>query len=910
MAKKYKISGMSCAACVARVERAALDVEGVESCSVNLLLGELRVVGDASDDAVIGAVCAAGYGASVDSGDQSLASDEELSYRTEVKSLARRLIISLGALILLMYLSMGHMIGIQLPAFLHDAPLAVAIIEGVLALFVMIINYRFFVSGAKSAIKLSPNMDTLVSLGSLSAFLYSVVLTVIMSTTIDKNAATGYLHELHFESAAMILAFITLGKLLEARAKGRTTDAISMLVSLAPKEATILVDGEERRVDISEVSVGDVFVVRAGERIPVDGVVISGSGAVDESMLTGESMPQDKATGASVFGATVNLSGYIICRATGVGEGTALAGIVRLVKDAVGTKAPIAKLADRVSAVFVPTVLLLALGTLVGWLIGGEGVGFALMRAVSVLVISCPCALGLATPVAIMVGTGVGARRGILYKNAEALEALGRVKTVVFDKTGTITRGEMSVSSELLLSPDLYSVAYSLEALSEHPLGAASAKYCRDKGGESLSVSDFETLAGKGVRGMIDGEEVFGASFEYAVSILPECERYRSTYTEWASRGATPIAFIRGDKMLGMLALSDTLKDSAPSGVLALRALGLSVVMLTGDNEIVARAVADEVGIDEVISGVLPDGKEKAIRSIAERGGVAMVGDGINDAPSLVSADVGIAVGCGTDIAIESADVVLMREDLSEVAAAISLGRATLMNVRENLAWAFIYNLIGIPMAMGLFGLSLDPMFGALAMSLSSFTVVMNALRLYLWRPVSKKRAEGGSPFCENGKCDSLAICEDAFSERLAYDNVPLENKETASVSDADSLESPADGEGDGALLRLPCADDACGASASEPSACAASPYEENENNESENNVMTKVIKVSGMMCPHCEAHVKRAVMKIVGVIDALPSHKDGTLTLTLTDGADIAAIVKAVEEAGYSASISAPTML
>ena len=885
MAKKYKITGMSCAACVARVERAALGVSGVESCSVNLLMGELRVDGNAGDDAIISAVVAAGYGAvAVDEGSVLPKEDAAPSFRDEIRALSRRLITSVGALVLLMYLSMGHMIGLPLPGFLADAPLAVAITEGVLALSVMIINRRFFISGVKSALKLSPNMDTLVSLGSAAAFIYSVVLTVLMSITIDKTEAIHYLHELHFESAAMILAFITIGKLLEARAKGRTTDAISMLVSLAPKEATLLVDGREVRVDASAVSLGDVFVVRAGERVPVDGVVISGSGAVDESMLTGESMPEDKREGASVYGATVNLSGYLVCRATGIGEETALAGIVRLVKDAVGTKAPIAKLADRVSAVFVPTVLALSLLTFGGWMIASAEVGFALMRAVSVLVISCPCALGLATPVAIMVGTGVGARRGILYKNAEALESLGRVRTVVFDKTGTITRGEMSVMDELVLSDDFYSVAYSLEAMSEHPLGRASVKYCLMKGGSELAVTDFETLAGKGVCGMIDGASVFGVSFEYAVKLLPGSEIHRARYTEWASQGATPIVFIRGEEILGMLALRDTVKDGAREAVAELRGLGLSVVMLTGDNRIAARAIADEVGIDEVISEVLPDGKERAVRSLAERGGVAMVGDGINDAPSLVSADVGIAVGCGTDIAIESADVVLMRDDLGEVAAAVSLGRATLWNVRENLAWAFIYNLIGIPMAMGLFGLSLDPMFGALAMSLSSFTVVMNALRLYLWRPKAKKRAnEPAAGTCENAE---TALGGEAVSG----------GTETA----AEAKYAPTEAE-----VVVPRSGLSVGASPeeAEPSADISDAREDGgceinaETNESEENIMTKV-----MMCPHCEAHVKRAVMKIEGVIDAIPSHKDGTLALTLNEGADIDAIVKAVIEAGYNA--------
>ena len=816
MKEKYRVGGMSCAACSARVERAVSAIEGVEVCSVNLLTGEMLVEGEVSASTVVGAVTEAGYTAELaveSTGEDELADKES-------PRLLSRLIWSLGFVIVLMYFSMGHMLGLPLPSVLKENPLAVAIIQMLLAAVVMVINRKFFINGVKGVIHLAPNMDTLVSLGSLASFGYSLYLVVVMAIEVSSGGTGGeHLHGLYFESAAMILALITLGKLLEARAKGKTTSALRALLELRPKTATVIRDGKECTVSVDEVKVGDVFVVRAGERIPTDGIVLSGDGAIDESALSGESMPIDKSEGARVFGATVSRSGYLECRATEVGEGTAIAGIIRMVKEASSTKAPIAKLADRVSGVFVPIVMTIAVVTLFGWLIAGEGIGFAVARGVSVLVISCPCALGLATPVAIMVASGVGARRGILFKSAAAIEEMGRVGTVVLDKTGTVTLGEMSVSS--VVSEDeerLLSLAYSLEYMSEHPLGAAVVRYGDERGVKKQEITDFETLPGRGVSGKLEGREVFGVSFEYAKTLTNIDKKAEESYNSLAGSGKTPIVFVDGGKYMGMIGISDTLKPDAKDGVVALRELGLRVIMLTGDNEISARAVARSVGIDEVVAGVLPGGKESVIRELGRAGKVAMVGDGINDAPALTRADVGIAVGCGTDVAIESADVVLVRDRINDIATAVGIGRAALMNIRENLGWAFVYNMIGIPMAMGVLGLTLDPMFGALAMSLSSFSVVMNALRLNLWRPRHERK----------------------------------KNK-----------------------IRK-------------------------ENTRKEERKMKRLMKVEGMMCPHCEARVKKVLEAIEGVAEAVPSHKSGTVEVTLSGAVADSALTAAVTDAGY----------
>lgn len=804
MKNKYIVSGMSCAACSARVEGAVSKLSGVELCSVNLLTGEMIVEGAATPSDIISCVERAGYGAAI--ADDRLKSNTGAAVGDEMEiessKILKRFIISLLPMLLLMYVSMGHMLGLAIPPFLSNSPLLLGIIQLVLSSAVLIINYRFFVSGFKSAARLAPNMDTLVSLGSISSYAYSVYRLFEVGLSPDVMHLDG----VYFEAAAMILVLISLGKFLEAKAKGKTTNAIKSLLMLAPDEATILDGDTPKIVSIDEVRVGDIFIVRAGDRIPTDGVVISGEGSVDEAMLTGESIPSYKAVGSEVSGATVLKSGYLSCEATRVGEGTTLASIVRMVKNAAASKAPIAKLADRVSGIFVPVVLAISILTLVGWLIAGETFGFALARAVSVLVISCPCALGLATPVAIMVGSGVGARRGILYKNATALEVAGRINTVVFDKTGTITRGEMSVTDIIPLSIDrdeLLSLAYSLEYKSEHPLGRALSAYASDLGVELIEASEFETLSGRGVSGKIGGSIAFAVSIGYARELV-STEKIEQIFSSMAMLGKTPIVFIRDGEVVGVIALMDVPRPDAKSAVAALRADGIKVIMLTGDNELTARAIANEVGIDDVIAGVLPDGKAEAISQLMDgRARVAMVGDGINDAPALTAADLGVAVGHGTDIAIDAADVVLVGSSVIDVVSMLSIGRHTLWNIRENLLWAFLYNCIGIPMAIGLFGLVLNPMFGALAMSLSSFTVVMNALRLNLWRPKAGYK----------------------------YENTP------PAVEEAPKMEEIK---------------------------------------------MEKIMYVSGMMCPHCEARVKKALEAIEGVESATPSHKDGTVALVL----------------------------
>ena len=812
MTEKYKVTGMSCAACSSRVEKAVGSLPGVESCSVNLLTGDMSVDGEVTRETVISAVVGAGYG--VEEEGKSKTPDDEKTKDGATRALLIRLFASLVLVITLMYFSMGHMLGLPDP-FSHNA-LANGLIQMLIASVVMVINQRFFINGAKGVLRLSPNMDTLVSLGSLASFGYSFAMLILMSYDVTRGGdGSAYLHELYFESAAMILALITLGKMLESRAKGKTTDALKGLIALKGKNATLLTDEGERIISVDDIKIGDVLVVRSGESIPTDGRIIEGDGTVDESMLTGESIPRDVLIGDKVYGGSINRSGFLKISATEVGEGTVLANIIKMVKDASSSKAPIAKLADKVSAVFVPSVMALSCLTFVGWLIAGREVGYAIARAISVLVISCPCALGLATPVAIMVGSGVAARRGVLFKTAAALEESGRVKTVALDKTGTITEGKPTVTDVLPLgisSSELLNLALTVEERSEHPLARAVVAYAQENGATSYDLSDFKTLTGRGVSGKIGEKEIRALSFYDAVRLgLGVIDP--GIGERLSEEGKTPISFIYGGEYVGTLALSDTLKPDTKGSVEYLKSMGLKVVMLSGDNERTARAIAKGAGIDEVIAGVLPDGKEAVIRRLSEDGKVAMVGDGINDAPALTKADVGIAIGRGTDIAIDSADVVVMGNTVAEVAYAISIGKATLVNIRENLFWAFLYNCFGIPLAMGLFGLSLSPMIGAAMMSLSSFSVVINALRLNLWRP--KKIALSGAPCKEN-----------------AEEHEENKDKNT------------------------------------------------DENDKKENEVMNIVINVEGMMCPHCEARVKKACEAIEGVKLATPSHVEGTVVI------------------------------
>lgn len=832
MMEKYKVTGMSCAACSSRVEKAVGALSGVDSCSVNLLTGDMSVVGEVTREEVIKAVTEAGYGVEQNTSENEKTEQKEVDSATRV--LLIRLFASLGLVAVLMYFSMGHMIGLPSP-FGHNA-MANGLIQMLIAAFVMVINQRFFISGVKGIIHRAPNMDTLVSIGSLASFGYSFAMLIAMSYDMLRGGdGSAYIHELYFESAAMILALITLGKMLESRAKGRTTDALKALISLKGKYATLLIDGEETVISVDDVKVGDIFVVRPGESIPTDAVVISGGGAIDESMLTGESLPRDVLSGDSIYGGSINQSGFITARATKVGEGTVLSNIIEMVKEASSSKAPIAKLADKVSAVFVPSVMLISLVTLAGWLIARESFGFAIARAISVLVISCPCALGLATPVAIMVGSGVGARRGVLFKTAAALEESGRVKTVVLDKTGTITEGEPRVCDVIPAdgfdAAELLTVALSIEKKSEHPLGCAIVEYAEDKGYIAKDVFDFESLTGRGVYGKIDEKEVQGLSFS-AASML--CGDVPTVLGDSLSEdGKTPIAFLLDGKYIGAIALRDNLKLDAKASVAYLKAMGIKVIMLSGDNERTARAIAGEAGIDEVIAGVLPDGKESAVRELAKAGKVCMVGDGINDAPALTRADVGIAVGRGTDIAIDSADVVVMGKGITEVVYAISIGRATLKNIRQNLFWAFAYNCLGIPLAVGLFGLSLSPMIGAAMMSLSSFSVVLNALRLNLWKP-----------------------------KKITVNTIPCEENSDNTVKN----------------------------------------HVNNTDNDSKNKEkieMNVTIKVDGMMCPHCEARVKKVCEEIEGVVSATPSHESGTVELVLTNDVR-SACCTAIAEAGY----------
>ena len=751
--KQYNVTGMSCASCVARVEKAVNKVDGVTSCSVNLLTNSMSVDGDVKSSDVISAVEKAGYGASLkgNSYKENTSNDEPLK-DTETPKLKKRLFSSLVFLILLMYISMGHMMwGFPLPSILANNHIAMGLIQLLLTGIIMVINQKFFVSGFKALIHRSPNMDTLVALGAGASFIYSVYALFAMTNAQvnnDMSLVMKYMDEFYFESAGMILTLITLGKMLESYSKGKTTNAIKGLMNLAPKKATILVDNVEKVVPVEEVKIGDIFVVKPGENIPVDGVVIEGESAVNESALTGESIPVDKSVGDNVSGATVNQSGFIKCKATKVGEDTTLSQIIKMVSDASATKAPIAKVADKVSGVFVPVVISIAVVTIIVWLLCGATFGNALVRGISVLVISCPCALGLATPVAIMVGNGVGAKNGILFKNATSLETTGKVSYVLLDKTGTITNGTPVVTdiipSENYTEDNLLSYASSLESKSEHPLAKAVVQKAIDSSIKTLDTTDFKSLTGNGVSAKINGKTIVGGSVKHISSIANIDENIIKKADDLATKGKTPLLFVMDNQLLGIIAVADVVKSDSPKAIKELQNMGIKVVMVTGDNEKTAQAIAKESGVDEVIAGVLPDGKEKVVTQYKQKGMVAMVGDGINDAPALTRADIGIAIGAGTDVAIDSADIVLIKSKLTDVSGAIRLSRGTLRNIHENLFWAFIYNVIGIPLAAGvwipIFGWTLSPMFGAAAMSLSSFCVVTNALRLNFLNIRSSKR--------------------------------------------------------------------------------------------------------------------------------------------------------------------------
>ena len=799
--KQFNVTGMSCAACSARVEKAVSTVEGVTSCSVSLLTNSMGVEGSASDSSIIAAVEAAGYGASVRGAKQptgTSAADALKDHETPV--LKKRLIASLGFLLVLMYFSMGHMMwGLPLPSWLEGNHVAMGLIQLLLAGIVMVINQKFFISGFKALIKRSPNMDTLVALGSMASFVWSVVALFLMTDAVmrgDSEAVMTYMDEFYFESAAMILTLITVGKMLEARSKGKTTDALKGLIKLAPKTAVVIRDSKEETVAAEQVRIGDIFVVRPGESIPVDGIVRDGSGAVNESALTGESIPVDKAAGDRVSAATINQSGFLRCEATRVGEDTTLSQIIKTVSDAAATKAPIAKIADRVSGVFVPVVIGISLLTLAVWLIIGRDFAYALARGISVLVISCPCALGLATPVAIMVGSGIGAKNGILFKTAASLEETGKIRIVALDKTGTVTSGEPVVTDTVPAdgfdTASLFSLALALEAKSEHPLAKAIMK----KGSElNLSAKDtenFEALPGNGVSAVLDGKKLLGGSLKFISSMLEIPADMKTRAEALAGEGKTPLLFAADGRPAGIIAVADTIKPDSVEAIKQLKNMGIRVVMLTGDNERTAKAIGSQAGVDEIIAGVLPDGKEEVIRGLRRHGKVAMVGDGINDAPALVRADIGVAIGAGADVAIDAADVVLMKSALIDVPAAIRLSRATLRNIHENLFWAFIYNSIGIPLAAGCFvalGLTLSPMFGAAAMSLSSFCVVTNALRLNLcklYNPAHDKNVKAPASKSADGNEITVHIkgmmCEHCENRvKAALEALP--NVESADVS-------------------------------------------------------------------------------------------------------------------------------
>lgn len=859
--EKFLVTGMSCAACSARVEKAVSGVPGVASCSVSLLTNTMGVEGTATSKEIIDAVIKAGYGASSLDGKASdagqrqkapaadAAMSEDILADKETPILKRRLVTSLVLLVPLMYVSMGHtMAGFPVPALLHGNPIGLALVQMLLAVAIMIINRKFFVNGWHGIVNRAPNMDTLVGLGSSASFVWSIVVLLGMTrSAADGNtqALQEGLHGLYFESAAMILALITVGKMLEARSKGRTTDALRALMRLAPRRATLWQDGVEKDVPVEEVKVGDIYVVRPGENIPVDGEVIEGMSAVNEASLTGESIPVDKAPGDHVSAATVNQSGYLRCRALRVGQDTTLAQIIQMVSDAAATKAPIAKIADRVSGVFVPAVISIALLVTIIWLLAGESLGFALARGIAVLVISCPCALGLATPVAIMVGNGLGARHGILFKTAASLEEAGRTRIVALDKTGTITKGEPRVTDIVpagTSAEELLALANALESRSEHPLARAIVHHAAERGqGEVREVTDFHALPGQGLEGMLDGARLCGGNLNFVASRAEVPGDMRDRAGELAAEGKTPLFFTKDNVFLGIVAVADVIKEDSAKAIAELRAMGIRVVMLTGDNERTARAIGKQAGVDEVIAGVLPEGKERVVRELKAQGKVAMVGDGINDAPALTRADTGIAIGAGTDVAIDAADVVLMKSTLCDVPAAIRLSKATLRNIHENLFWAFIYNIIGIPVAAGAlvhsFGIALSPMLGAAAMSLSSFCVVSNALRL-----------------------NFAKIYKDGHGTVAASQPVPTTTATTA-----------------------PQTGDASQKTAS-----------------SKEKTMIKTIGVKGMMCPHCEKHTKEALEKIDGVVCATADHKACQVVVEMSRDVSEDELKAAVTGAGY----------
>lgn len=749
--KKFNVTGMSCAACSSRVEKAVSKVEGVQSCSVSLLTNSMGVEGSASDESIIAAVEKAGYGASVAGAEKKQSAETDQLKDKDTPVLMHRLIASVGFLVVLMYISMGHMMwGWPLPAFFADNHIAMGLAQLLLCVIIMVINQKFFINGFKGLIHRSPNMDTLVALGSGASFVYSVYALFAMTDAQVKGNAElvmSYMHEFYFESAAMILTLITVGKMLEAHSKGKTTNALKALLNLAPKKATLLIDGKETEVTVDKVKKGDVFVVRPGESIPVDAEITDGSTAVDESALTGESIPVDKVVGDTVSAGTINKSGFIKCSATAVGEDTALSQIIKMVSDAAATKAPVAKIADKVSGVFVPAVIVIALITIAVWLLCGQTVGYALARGISVLVISCPCALGLATPVAIMVGNGMGARKGILFKTAASLEEAGKTQIAVLDKTGTITKGEPKVTDVIpfgISENELLQYAYSIETKSEHPLAKAIIVKAEELSLNPYEVTDFKAESGNGLSAEYNGKRIIGGSKKYISSLINISNDISSRADSLSEEGKTPLFFMKGDKLLGIIAVADVIKEESPQAIKQLQNMGIKVVMLTGDNERTAKAVGKLAGVDEVIAGVMPDGKEKVVAELKKQGKVLMVGDGINDAPALTRADIGMAIGSGTDIAIDAADVVFMKSKLTDVPAAVRLSRKTLRNIHENLFWAFIYNVIGIPLAAGvwipLLGWQLNPMFGAAAMSLSSFCVVTNALRLNFFDITNPKK--------------------------------------------------------------------------------------------------------------------------------------------------------------------------
>ena len=835
--EQYTVTGMSCAACAARVEKAVSGVKGVTSCSVSLLTDSMGVEGTADAGEIIAAVREAGYGAALKKGNKGQnarsSSDGDTLEDRETPVLKKRLIASLGFLIVLMYVSMGHMMwGWPLPSFFDNNHVAMGLLQLLLTVVIMVINQRFFISGFKSLWHRAPNMDALVALGAAAAFGYSTFALFAMTDAQvrgDADAVMSYMHEFYFESAAMILALITLGKMLEARSKGKTTDALKSLMKLAPKTATLLRDGAEISVPVEQVAKGDVFVVRPGENIPVDGTVLEGNSAVDESTLTGESIPADKTVGSTVSAGTLNQSGFIRCEATRVGEDTTLSQIVQMVSDAAATKAPIAKVADKVSAVFVPAVMAIAAVTVIAWLIAGRTAGFALARGISVLVISCPCALGLATPVAIMVGSGMGAKNGILFKTAVSLEETGKTQIVALDKTGTITQGEPRVTDMIpvngISEKELLSLACALEKKSEHPLARAINQKAEQDGLTAEEAEQFKALPGSGLTASLDGAVLFGGSYKFISERVRVPDDAKEQSERLSEEGKTPLLFARDGELCGIIAVADVIKADSPQAIKEMRNMGIRVVMLTGDNERTAKAIGARAGVDEVIAGVLPDGKESVIRELKQKGKVIMVGDGVNDAPALTSADIGIAIGAGADVAVDAADVVLMKSRLSDVPAAIRLSRAALRNIHENLFWAFIYNIIGIPLAAGVFigvlGWQLNPMFAAAAMSLSSFSVVTNALRLNFFRMHDPKRDH------------------------------KIRNKLKTTT-------------------------------------------------EKETKTMEKTLKIEGMMCGHCEMHTKKALEALDGVKTAEVSHEAGTAVVSLEKEIPDDVLKQAVADQGY----------